>query len=397
MLLCNYVDVYKNDFIRPGMGFMEATATLNQVSTFTLRAGDVLITKDSEEWNDIAVPAFVEAGLEGVLCGYHLALIRPDAAVSDGRYLFRAFAAEGIADQFRVAANGITRYGLGGQDIADAVFPVPPMPEQRSIAAFLDRKTAAIDALIAKKQRMIELLHEKRQALISQAVTKGLDPNVKMKDSGIEWVGRIPQNWLVKKLKYITRQIIDGTHLTPTYVADGIPFLRVTDIHGDKIDWEEVKRIPLAEHMELSRRCRPQRGDLLLSKNGTIGVPFVVNFDDEFSIFVSLCLIKPRLGLLPEYAKYVFLSNEIKEQIAFGGKTNTITNLHLNKIREFVFAVPPHCQQTEIVKAINCISSQINKTIMATEEQNAKLREYRQAIIAAAVTGQIDVREAMSA
>jgi type I restriction enzyme S subunit len=155
---------------------MQATATDSQVATFSLRPGDVIITKDSESWDDIAVPAYVPAPLDGVVCGYHLALIRSNPKRIDGEYLFRCFMAEGVCDQFRVAANGITRFGLGTEAISDSLFPVPPLDEQRRIAVVLASETAKIDALIAKKERLIELLQEKRTALISRTVTRGLIP-----------------------------------------------------------------------------------------------------------------------------------------------------------------------------------------------------------------------------
>ena len=193
--LSNYVDVYYNERIDNGIDFMPATATTEQIRRFSLRTGDVLITKDSETWTDIAVPAVVSEDLPGVLCGYHLAHIRPDGHC-DGRFLSRVFAAVGPRDQYHIAANGITRFGLTGDSIRAGVFAFPPLPEQRAIAAFLDRETAKIDALVAKKERLIELLQEKRTALISHAVTKGLDPDVPLKDSGVEWLGKIPAHWI---------------------------------------------------------------------------------------------------------------------------------------------------------------------------------------------------------
>src|SRR5437870_6355191 len=149
---------------------MAATATPEQVRRFSLRAGDVLVTKDSESWTDIAVPAVVTSDLPDVLCGYHLALVRP-ASNSHGAFLARAFSAIGPRDQFQVAANGITRFGLSSDAIRTSLFAIAPVKEQRAIAAFLDRETARIDALVAKKGWLIELLREKRSALITRAVT----------------------------------------------------------------------------------------------------------------------------------------------------------------------------------------------------------------------------------
>ena len=154
------LDVYYNDCIKEGLEFMSATATRSEVARFQLHHGDVLVTKDSESWDDIAVPAYIAEELDGVLCGYHLAHIRPDLRKLIGEYLFRAFRSSGINDQFRVAANGITRFGLGKYWLDNGLFPVPPPDEQKAIAAFLDRETARIDALIEKKQRRQAWLHE---------------------------------------------------------------------------------------------------------------------------------------------------------------------------------------------------------------------------------------------
>ena len=192
--LCNYVDVYYNHKIEREIEFMPATATPSQVRRFSLRTGDVLITKDSETWTDIAVPAVVIEDLPGVLCGYHLAHIRPHEQ-HDGFFLAHCIAAVGPRDQYHIAANGITRFGLTGDVIRNGTLAIPPLVEQRRIAAFLDFKTEKVDALVAKKERLIELLQEKRTALITRAITKGLDPDVPMKDSGVEWLGDIPENW----------------------------------------------------------------------------------------------------------------------------------------------------------------------------------------------------------
>ena len=174
VLLCNYVDVYYNERIGSGIDFMSATATEDEVHRFALRKGDVLITKDSESWTDIAVPAVVAQDLPDVLCGYHLAHIRPHS-ICDGGYLSRAFSAAGMRDQFQVSANGITRYGLSGDDIRSGEFPFPPLSEQQTITEFLDRETAKIDELAAKIREAIDRLKELRTALISAAVTGQID------------------------------------------------------------------------------------------------------------------------------------------------------------------------------------------------------------------------------
>jgi restriction endonuclease S subunit len=299
-----------------------------------------------------------------------------------------------LANKRHVISMG---YGGGQPNISQDIIrslriSSPPLPEQQAIADFLDRKTTQIDELIAKKQRQIDLLHEQRTALINQAVTKGLNPDVPMKDSGVEWLGEIPSHWDVKKLKYVTRKINDGTHITPTYVDEGIPFLRVTDIQTDEIDLENVKRIPESEHNELYKRCNPEKGDLLLSKNGTIGITKVVDWDYPFSIFVSLCLIKFTEQIDPYFFSYFFQSDIVNEQIFSSGKTTSVTNLHLDKIRELIIIVPSKTEQQKLINWLDIETKKISDLVDLTSKQIDLLQEYRTALISAAVTGKIDVR-----
>lgn len=173
--LCNYVDVYKNDRITAAIGFMRATATPEEIRTFELKAGDVIITKDSESWDDIAIPTFVPDALPSVVCAYHLSLIRPFSGEIEGDFLFRAFSSDPVADQFRVAATGVTRFGLAQDAIKGAFFPLPPLNEQRVIVAHINAKSVEISQAISRATREIDLIREYRTRLISDVVTGQVD------------------------------------------------------------------------------------------------------------------------------------------------------------------------------------------------------------------------------
>lgn len=172
--LCNYTDVYYNETITADIEFMAATASTDQIAKFTLRAGDTIITKDSETADDIAIGAHVPADLPGVVCGYHLSMIRP-LADTNGAFVKRLFDSTYVRSCVAVRANGLTRVGLGQYEIDNLELPFPPPEEQQSIAAFLDRETGKIDALVAEQENLIALLKEKRQAVISHAVTGKID------------------------------------------------------------------------------------------------------------------------------------------------------------------------------------------------------------------------------
>ncbi|WP_181307545.1 restriction endonuclease subunit S [Rufibacter sp. XAAS-G3-1] len=393
-LLCNYMDVYKNDFILASLNFMEATATPDEIKKFKVDEGDVLVTKDSETADDIAIPAFVKDKLDGVTCGYHLTQIKPNKEKLLGGYLFRLFQTPRFNNQFKVYANGVTRYGLSIYYFSNAVIPLPSVSEQESIIKFLDDKTSKIDNLMLRKRDMIALLEEEKTAVINDVVTKGLNIDAPMKNSGIEWLGMVPEHWQVKKLKYITNQIIDGAHFTPTYVEEGVPFLRVTDVQSKDIDLKNVKRIPLKEHQALVKRCQPQKGDLLLSKNGTIGITKVVDWDWDFSVFVSLCLIKFKVDLIsPYYFSFFFQSDITNQQIAEGSKKTSVTNLHLEKINELFIVLPPIAEQHIIINYLNGALGKIRHNIKLIEKEIELMQEYRTALISEAVTGKIDVRD----
>lgn len=173
VLLCNYVDVYKNEFIdtKLSKNFMTATADESEIKRYQVKKNDVLITKDSETCEDIAIPALVTETIDGVLCGYHLTQIRTDERIFIGPYLSRLFQSKSYGFRFVITAKGITRVGLGQSAIADALTPVPPLDEQKAIAKYLDEKTAQIDRVVTTINTQIDQLKDLRKALINDVVT----------------------------------------------------------------------------------------------------------------------------------------------------------------------------------------------------------------------------------
>jgi len=169
--LCNYIDVYKNERINAELTFMQATATTNEIDRFRLKIRDVIITKDSETWNDIGIPALVDYAASDLICGYHLAILRPQHSSLDGRFLFRVLQSSTVGSQFHVSASGVTRFGLTHEAIKSALLPLPPLNEQAAIAHHLNKATADIDAGLDNAQRQINLLREYRTRLIADVVT----------------------------------------------------------------------------------------------------------------------------------------------------------------------------------------------------------------------------------
>lgn len=396
--LCNYTDVYYHERVTGDLDFMAATATTDQVRRFALRLGDVLITKDSESWTDIAVPAVVAEDLPDVLCGYHLAHIRPKD-VCHGPFLARAFGAPGPRDQFRVAANGITRFGLGGDAISTGVFAMPPESEQRTIAWFLDRETARIDALVAKKKRLIALLQEERTARITRAVTKGLDPNVPMKDSGVKWLGKIPARWEVKRLWHLTpsdRRIMYGIVLPGPNVDDGVPIVKGGDVSPERLRLERLNRT--TREIESGYvRSRLRGGDLVYAIRGSIGEVAVVPLDLEgANLTQDAARIAYTSSTHGPWLVHALKSSAVFAQLDAGALGATIRGVNIRDLKRASLAVPPIAEQRAIAAFLDRETARIGALVAKVREAIDRLNELRIALISAAVTGKIDVRAAFA-
>ena len=398
--LCNYVDVYRNERITGRLELMEATATPEQVRRLSLRPGDVLITKDSESWTDIAVPAVVVGDLERVLCGYHLALIRADVNRMDGLFLARAFAAVGLREQFQVAANGITRFGIGRDAIRGALFPVPPLSEQHAITAFIDREAAKIDALVAKKELLIELVKEKRAAVIDRAVTGALDQTAPRKESEAEWLGEIPAHWTAKRLWHLTqrdRPVMYGIVLPGPNVKDGVPIVKGGDVAAERLRLDQLCRTT-REIEERYTRSRLEGGDLVYAIRGSIGEVAVV--PDELT-GANLTQDAARISYTDEvcgsWLLYALRSSPVFAQLEAGALGATIRGINIRDLKRATIPVPPPKEQLSIAALLDRELANAEAFIAKVRTAIAHLHKLRTALISAAVTGKIDVREEVAA
>lgn len=389
--LCNYTDVYKNDKIHSRMDFMSATASLSEIKKFQLKKDDVLITKDSETPDDIAIPALVTEDLNKILCGYHLAHIRSSDKYLIGTYLYYLFKSYRFNQQFTIAVNGITRFGLSIDDVRNAIISLPSTAEQSQIADFLDHKISQIDDLIAKKQKLIELLKEEHTALINQVVFKGLDPSVPMKDSGIEWLGEIPKHWHVTKLCYLTTRIGDGIHTTPEYVEKSeYAFINGNNLASGSIVLGESARY--VQESEYLKHQRPlSNRTILMSINGTIGnLAFYRN--EKVILGKSAAYINCREIINMRYLYSLFQSELMKFYFTSQLSGTTIFNLSLKTLNNTPIPLPPLEEQENIAIFIEDKYSQFESTISRIIKEIDLISEYKTSLINEAVTGKIDVR-----
>lgn len=312
----------------------------------------------------------------------------------DPRFVRHALTSTNYLEFVASITRGGTRQRISRSMLGSIQIPIPPYSRQRRIADFLDRKTAAIDALIAKKERLIELLEEKRQALITQAVTKGLDPNVPMKDSGIEWLGEIPAHWRISTVGREGR-FIPGTGFPHEYQGlehEALPFFKVGDMShpGNAVCLERsAHSVSWATAKALRARVCPADAiafakvgaALLLNKRRRTVYPCI--FDNNMMAFDPY-------SAEPEYVR-LFLRLVDFGQLANPGPVPSVTG---TAIGQAPLILPPASEQEEIRSACNEIQEHFDLLLRSSKAQVAKLYEYRQALITAAVTGQLDVSEA---
>lgn len=282
---------------------------------------------------------------------------------------------------------------INEQQIGTFLVPYPKLKEQRQIAAYLNRETAKIDKLIAKQQKLIKLLQEKRQAVISKAVTKGLDPNVKMKDSGVEWLGDVPFSWTVTALKFVC-DVRDGTHETPAYVEPSVnsrPLVTSKDISGGVLNLGTTKHISFEDFSLISRRSQVDCGDVLMPMIGTVGGAFIVENECDFSI-KNIALFKKSTKVASKWLADYLDSNATRYQFDLNRSGGVQSFVSLGTLRNLIICVPPLDQQIEMVNKLFEVTTKIDRLIDKGATSIQLLKEHRQALITAAVTGKIDVR-----
>ena len=382
--LCNYTDVYNNEFITLELDFMQATASEAEIAKFGVTVDDVIITKDSESWDDIGVPALVRETAGDLVCGYHLALLRPFKQKMDGAFLFRCLQAKPVRVQLELGANGVTRFGIPKSEIGTMRLPVPPLAQQRAIADYLDRETTRLDALVAAKERVLGLLAEKRRALITRAVTRGLDPDASLRDSGIPWLGKIPEKWKTRRIAWLFRERDErgepDLSLLEVSINAGVA---VREFSEDRIE-------NTAADFNTYKVAR--QGDVVFNKmrmwQGAVGVA-----PQDGLVSPDYVVAAPTGALLPQYAGLLFRIDRFSAECAkrSHGIVWDRLRLYWEGFRDIDLPLPPTDAQQEIADHVVEATAKFDALVCATERTIALLRERRAALIAAAVTGQIDM------
>lgn len=355
------------------------------LSAYEIRPNDILITMMGTSGRCGIVPEGSEAGI----MDSHLLRMRTRSIIDNRFFQYLINDAEFVKAQIVVMGKGSIMHGLNSSIIKDLNLTIPSFPEQETIAAFLDRETGKIDALVSEQERLIELLTEKRQAVISHVVTKGLDPDALMKDSGIKRLGEVPDGWEYGPLKRFA-QVIDCKHHTVTFIDDGWPIVSIRELRDDKIDLSSAK-LASKEEWDFLREGRiPTAGDMIFCRNASVGALGYVENDQSFCMGQDVCLIRP--DFTSKFMHYLLTSRFVKEQIEALLVGATIRRANVEEIRNLVAIAPPPEAQSAIVAFLDTETAKIDTLVSQAQQAIGLLKERRSALISAAVTGKIDVR-----
>jgi type I restriction enzyme S subunit len=385
----------------------------------TLRSGDSITAESIEEAGSYPVYGgnglrgyvdrfthegeYALIGRQGALCGNvnyatgkfwaseHAVVVTPKRPLAM-RWIGEVLRAMNL-NQYSVSA---AQPGLSVEMVSNLFIPVPPLREQHAIATFLDRETAKIDALVEEQRRLIELLKEKRQAVISQAVTKGLNPNVPMKDSGIAWLGEVPAHWRLARLKFVAHVqtgVAKGKDNTGKVTVE-VPYLRVANVQDGYLDLDDIATIEIPAD-DLPRYCL-RAGDVLMNEGGDfdkLGRGHVWDGSIDPCIHQNHVFAVRPLSIGPRWLNAVTSSDYAQFYFMSRSKQSTnLASISSTNLMDLPVVVPPAEEQEALLKAIDSQCAKFDQMIESGRSAIQLLMERRSALISAAVTGKIDVR-----
>lgn len=363
------------------------------------RSGDILFGK----LRPYLAKAY-NVAFDGV-CSSELLVLRSDRL--DRRFLLYSLLADGFISLVDASTYGVKMPRASWEFIGSCSLAVPPRDEQRTIAAFLDRETAKIDTLVAKKRTLIERLKEKRTALISRTVTRGLapdaaraaglDPHPKLKPTGIDWLGDIPEHWDVLPFtKYVTDRS-DYRGKTPEKTQDGVFLVTAKNVRMGFIDYESSKEyVAENEYDEIMRRGLPRMGDILFTTEAPLGNVALIDRED---IAMAQRIIRFRMNrqyFCPTFILYGMMSDHFQVQLQSLSTGSTAEGLKASKLPILRIVAPPPKEQKIISDFLDLETAKSDQIAAKVETAIERLQEYRTAMITAAVTGKIDVRGALA-
>jgi type I restriction enzyme S subunit len=395
--LCNYMDVYANDYITANLQFMEASASHAEIERFKVECGDVIVTKDSETPDDIGIPAVVVNEIANLVCGYHLALIKPHREKVDAIYLAKQLGSKPIAARFAQLANGSTRYGLSSLAIASTSVPLAPLVQQRRIAEILSTLDEAIEQteeLIAKHQHI-------KAGLMHDLFTRGVTPDGHLrptreqapdlyKESPLGW---IPREWAIVQLSSLAQFITSGSRGWAEYYSEAGPlFIRIGNLSREHINfrWDSVVRVDLPKFTE-GQRTAVMPGDILISITADLGIVAVAN-DTLVEAYVNqhIALIRPvSNGLSTRFLGHFLTTSSVQNQFIRLNDSGAKAGLNLPAVGR-ILAVQPQ-DDSESIQIASMIDA-CDCNIESHKVEIAKIRQQKHGLMHDLLTGTVRVK-----
>lgn len=387
VLSLSYGNIIRRD-VDKNHGLLPASFNTYQI----VNKGDLVLrlTDLQNDWNSLRVGHAKE---RGIITSAYLKLISNEQKLASS-YFYRLLHSYDTTKVFYGMGGGL-RQSMKFDDMRRLPVIVPPLPEQKQIAKFLDYETGKIDRLIEKQQELIALLKEKRQAVISHAVTKGLNPNAPMKPSGIEWLGDVPEHWTVKRLKH---SIESGSSISYGIVQpgqpldDGVPFIQTTNISKGEFHVDRLQKTT-KQIERLYPRSRLHGGEVILGIRASIGAAYVVqDYMAGYNLSRGIARIATSERVYAEFLVWLLRSDVTFIYWGLSSQGSTFSEVSIDTVKELYLSLPPLDEQRAISKYISKIDQEFSNLISETERQAILLQERRTALISAAVTGKIDVR-----
>lgn len=372
-----------------GNGYI-SEQTFNDLKCSEVFPGDILISRLNLPLSRCCIVP--ELG-KRIVTAVDNVIYRPDSQYHDKLYMVYLLNSARYAEFAGTLGRGTTMKRISRSALAAVKVCIPPLSEQQAIASYLDHRVGQIDASIFAINVQIDDLKAYRMSVISEAVTKGLNPDAPMKDSGLGWIGAIPEGWKILKMNFILSGLQDGTHGTFDRVDNGYPLLSAKNVFPSGIVFEEKESyISESDFKAIVSNGFPQKGDVALCCVGTVGRCCVYTYDYPIAFQRSVTFLRPNNKVQSYYLWYYLQSNKFQDQLGKYAKTSAQSGVYLGDLAKTIVILPPLSEQQAIATYLDYKTSKIDAAIASLESQRYDLNALKQSVISEAVTGKIDVR-----
>ena len=387
--LVNYTDVYYHQVITTDLELMMATASDEHIDRFGVLPDDIIITKDSETPDDIGIPAQVGSADDDMVCAYHLTLLRPWRDRAFPRYIYWVLESSSTKDYWLTSSFGVTRYSIGSGVVSRLPVVNVDLDTQRAIADYLDRETGEIDAMIAKLDELAETLDLRRAEAVSSAIS-GLGRNDRIATANT-WFPDIPQGWKLTSVQLLSELLTDGAHVSPETENGEFDFVSTKDVRNGIIDFAGSLKTSARSYASMVQTgCKPLDGDVLYSKDGTIGETVLVYGSHDFVVASSLIIIRARRDLVaPRYLQYALESTPARKAARSYTRGTGLPRISVANLgRGVTVPLPPTLdEQHRIADHLDEVTGKIDAMLAKVAELKSLLIERRAALITDVVTG----------